>query len=277
MMLQRNYIKEILKRFEMIDCKPISTSMHLSLRLVKPSDNRPEELKLPYREALERCPTYTGHAFILNCGPISWDATKQRTVALSSAEAEYMGITEASKEDNLSGQRLAANPTFHRRSKDIDIGYHFIRDALNQHLLKVDYIPTADMVATTLTKALPKHKKCVEILGLKEPPCLPDRPYIKGKCFFQLPRRLNREAIEIQKNPDNINSENRLQLPSVKKAFFTLKRLATDTFQESSYASKDIAPYVHPGQTNHLPSKEDHKKMIKTCTTFRTRETSNSQ
>ncbi|GJQ79429.1 hypothetical protein Trydic_g16288 [Trypoxylus dichotomus] len=102
-----------------------------------------------------------------------------------------MGMTEASKEaiysqkfmdelgfknigniticnDNLSAQRLAANPTFHGRSKHIDIRYHFIRGALDQHLLKIEYIPTADMVADILTKALPKpkHKKCVETLGL---------------------------------------------------------------------------------------------------------------
>ncbi|GJQ79430.1 hypothetical protein Trydic_g16289 [Trypoxylus dichotomus] len=50
MMVQSSYIKEILKHFEMTDCKPISTPMEADLRLVKPSDNRLEELKLPYRE-----------------------------------------------------------------------------------------------------------------------------------------------------------------------------------------------------------------------------------
>ncbi|GJQ73486.1 hypothetical protein Trydic_g13843 [Trypoxylus dichotomus] len=151
--------------------------------------------------------SYTGCAFILNGGLISWDAKKQRTVALPSTEAEYMGMTEVSKEatslrkfmdelslknigniticnDNLSAQRLAANPTFHRRSKHIDIRYHFILDALDQHLLKIEYIPTTDIVADILTKALPKvkHKKCVETFGLKKPQSLPDRPYIERKC-----------------------------------------------------------------------------------------------
>jgi hypothetical protein len=35
---------------------------------------------------------------MLGGGPVSWDARKQKTVALSSTEAEYMGLAEATKE-----------------------------------------------------------------------------------------------------------------------------------------------------------------------------------
>lgn len=42
--------------------------------------------------------SYTGHIFLLCDGPIAWDSRKQRTVALSSTEAEYMALTEATKE-----------------------------------------------------------------------------------------------------------------------------------------------------------------------------------
>lgn len=41
--------------------------------------------------------SYTGTAFVLS-GAISWESRKQRTVALSSTEAEYMGLTDAAKE-----------------------------------------------------------------------------------------------------------------------------------------------------------------------------------
>ena len=82
--------------------------------------------------------------FIFNRGPISWDCRKQRTVALSTTAAEYMGMAECVKEaiylerfirelgfenlgdrtvycDNKGSLRLAENPTFHARSKHIDI------------------------------------------------------------------------------------------------------------------------------------------------------------
>lgn len=42
--------------------------------------------------------SYTGFCFLYAGGPVSWESKKQRTVALSTAEAEYMAFTEAAKE-----------------------------------------------------------------------------------------------------------------------------------------------------------------------------------
>lgn len=42
--------------------------------------------------------SYTGFTFTFSEGPISWDSRKQRTVALSTTEAEYMSLSEAAKE-----------------------------------------------------------------------------------------------------------------------------------------------------------------------------------
>lgn len=42
--------------------------------------------------------SYTGFVCTFNGGPISWELKKQRTVALSSTEAEFMAVTEAVKE-----------------------------------------------------------------------------------------------------------------------------------------------------------------------------------
>jgi hypothetical protein len=135
--------------------------------------------------------SFTGYVFMLGGGPVSWDARKQKTVALSSTEAEYMGLAEATKEasylrsflielgldhlssvvvyeDNLGALKLAANPTFHNRSKHIDIKYHFIRDAVKEKILSLSHVSSTEMVADVLTKGLPgsRHQRCVRELGL---------------------------------------------------------------------------------------------------------------
>lgn len=42
--------------------------------------------------------SYTGFCFTLSGGVISWGTSKQKTVALSSTEAEYMGLAEGAKQ-----------------------------------------------------------------------------------------------------------------------------------------------------------------------------------
>lgn len=152
--------------------------------------------------------SYTGFAFILGNGVISWDSKKQRTVALSSAEAEYVGLTEAVKEiihlrrfltelgfekladtrilnDNMGAQRLAENPVFHSRSKHIDIRHHFVRDAWQNKLMKLEHVSTDDIAANIFTKGLPrpKHRRGVEMLGLGTiMSSSKDRPRLEGKC-----------------------------------------------------------------------------------------------
>lgn len=134
--------------------------------------------------------SYIGYVFFLSHAPITWKSRKQRTVALSFTEAEYMGLTEATKEviylhrflteiglknlfmliiynDSASTQELARNPVYHGRTKHIDVRHHFVREALKNHQIKLDYLCSAEMIADIFTKALPlnKHYKCIELLG----------------------------------------------------------------------------------------------------------------
>lgn len=135
--------------------------------------------------------SYSGYAFILSGAAISWCSRKQKTEALSSTEAEYLSLTEAAKEciylstflkelrlpqltdvilynDNQSAGKLAKNSIFHSKTKHIDIRAHFIRQALQDKRLKLKYLPTQEMIADILTKALPtpKHDFCSKGLGL---------------------------------------------------------------------------------------------------------------
>ncbi|XP_066316136.1 secreted RxLR effector protein 161-like [Miscanthus floridulus] len=96
-----------------------------------------------------------GMSFYLNEGLVTWNSHKEKTVALSSCEAEFMAATEAAKQalwlrtllgeltakkpmkvtllvDNNSAIALMKNPVFHGCSKHIDIKYHFIRECVER-------------------------------------------------------------------------------------------------------------------------------------------------
>ncbi|THH08422.1 hypothetical protein EW146_g8993 [Bondarzewia mesenterica] len=60
--------------------------------------------------------------------------------------------------DNQSAIALTQDHQYHARSKHIDIRYHFIRWVVKNGALRLIYCPTEDMVADTLTKALPSVK-----------------------------------------------------------------------------------------------------------------------
>jgi hypothetical protein len=116
--------------------------------------------------------------------PISWNSQLQKSVALSSCEAEYMAMKEAIKEaiylanifnyindqldlgysyniptilvDNESAIKLGQNPEFHKKSKHIDIQYHYIREIIQQNKVKITYIATKRQLADLLTKNVNK-------------------------------------------------------------------------------------------------------------------------
>ena len=136
--------------------------------------------------------SYTGYCFVMSGSAISWESRKQRTVAMSSMEAEYMSIAEACKEaiylrsllyeltgnlctvrlcnDSQSAQKLVANYACNRKSKHIDIRYHFIKDVVKDKIVNLEYLPTTAMPADVLTKALipMKHYKCIKGLGVSQ-------------------------------------------------------------------------------------------------------------
>jgi hypothetical protein len=128
----------------------------------------------------------TGYVFMINNGPVSWTSHKQSTVATSTMEAEYMALSDASREviarqqlftdlnisipiprvysDNQAALAIAQNPVHHQHSKHIDIRYHFIRHAVQNDQLIIDYVPTAAQTADLLTKALgpQAHARCIQ-------------------------------------------------------------------------------------------------------------------
>ena len=117
----------------------------------------------------------TGYIFYLANGPISWKSKEQKTVALSSTEAEYMSLTAAAQEalhlrdllpflsvdissptviyeDNEGALQLANNTVHHDKTKHINIKHHFIRDTVASKQIHVLRVVTKDNVSDLLTK-----------------------------------------------------------------------------------------------------------------------------
>ena len=122
----------------------------------------------------------TGNVFLLGGGAVSWLSKKQSTVALSSAEAEYVALSQAAQEctwlqrllsdlgmdttptviheDNQGAIAIAKNPVDHSRTKHIDIRYHYIRECVQNGQIQLKYCPTDEMKADILTKPVPRQK-----------------------------------------------------------------------------------------------------------------------
>ena len=106
-----------------------------------------------------------------------WYSRKQRSVATSTVEAEYLALSEGCKSsiwatrwmdqagfdtdkpivicgDNSGSIALSKNPEHHARSKHIDIQYHFVREKVQEGLVKVEYVSTKDQAADIMTKPL---------------------------------------------------------------------------------------------------------------------------
>ena len=74
--------------------------------------------------------------------------------------------------DNMGAIKLIKNPVFHRRTKHIDVKYHFTRDQYEKKEIDVEFIPTEDQVANILTKALPapQFRKLRHAMGMRNVP-----------------------------------------------------------------------------------------------------------
>eukprot|EP00253_Pinus_taeda_P004608 PITA_04608 len=133
------------------------------------------------------------YVFTPGSGPITWACKKQVAISLYSAETEYRGVVEASKEalwlrqilsefdfqqqhpntlwcDNQSAIQLCKDPVQHQRNKHIELHMHFIRKLILEHVLELQYCSTDDQVADIFTKALTEAKftKLRFMVGVQE-------------------------------------------------------------------------------------------------------------
>ena len=112
-------------------------------------------------------------------------------MVLLSTEAEYMALTQATKEaiwlrsllaelnytqecsttlfkDNQLAITLVKNPVNHMQSKHINIQYHFVCEKIESKEIEISYMATDEMIADALTKLLaqPKFAKLINEMRL---------------------------------------------------------------------------------------------------------------
>ena len=110
---------------------------------------------------------------------IDWSSQKQKCVATSSAEAEYIAASEASKEivwlrvlfaafnltqdtptplfiDNQSSIVFMKEPNVTPRRKHINVRYNHIRSLIKENFIEPVWVPTAQQLADIFTKPLPR-------------------------------------------------------------------------------------------------------------------------
>ncbi|XP_057537921.1 secreted RxLR effector protein 161-like [Amaranthus tricolor] len=119
----------------------------------------------------------SGYVFQLGNKVVSWSSKKQATVALSSAEAEYIAATSAAREavwlrrvlidlqhkqetpttmfcDNMSTIAMTKNPVFHIRSKHIEIRHHYIRELVDKKEIELQFCKMGEQLADIFTKPI---------------------------------------------------------------------------------------------------------------------------
>lgn len=62
--------------------------------------------------------------------------------------------------DNQSAIKLVKNPEMHKRTKHIDVSYHFIREHFELGLFAIKHVPSEQQFADILTKPLPRNSFC---------------------------------------------------------------------------------------------------------------------
>jgi hypothetical protein len=149
-----------------------------------------------HRGDIEDSKSTSGILFYLGESLITWQSQKQKLVARSSCEVEYMASSAAAcqaiwfagllseilgapgkppllKIDNKSAIELIRNSVHHGHSKYIHMRYHFVREGEVEGRIEIQFVGTNDQLADSLTKSLPRvrfqeMKKPTGVLKVKQ-------------------------------------------------------------------------------------------------------------
>ncbi|KAI4385690.1 hypothetical protein MLD38_003685 [Melastoma candidum] len=180
---QEKYTKQLLKKYELTNSKHLSTPMSTNAIVEKDESGKDADPSIyrRYSDAdfagckIDRKST-SGTYQLLGDMLISWHSKKQASVALSTAEAEYVAAASCCAQllwmrqqledygfkfdnipircNNTSAINLTKNPVQHSRSKHIELRHHFIRDHVQNGSIVVEYVSTETQLCDIFTKPL---------------------------------------------------------------------------------------------------------------------------
>eukprot|EP00253_Pinus_taeda_P003540 PITA_03540 len=122
----------------------------------------------------------SGGALFMGSRLVSWFSKQHSSIALSTAEAEYVAATSFCTQllwmmqtlqdfqitctppisilcDNTSAITISKNLVMHSNTKHIPIKYHFLREQVLEQKVKLEYVPSKEQVADILSKPLPRE------------------------------------------------------------------------------------------------------------------------
>ncbi|GKB81432.1 retrovirus-related pol polyprotein from transposon TNT 1-94 [Tanacetum coccineum] len=192
---QLKYALESLKKYDFDSCDPVDTPMVEKSKLnedkegkeVDPSHYHGMIGTLLYLTANAKhagCQdtrrSTSGSMQFLGDRLVSWSSKRQKSIAISSTEAEYIAMSGCCAHilwmrsqltdygigfnkipmycDNKSVIALCCNNVQHSRSKHIDIRFHFIKEQVENGVVELYFVNTEYQLADIFTKALGRER-----------------------------------------------------------------------------------------------------------------------
>lgn len=183
-------------------------------------------------------------------GTVCWGSKKQKIVAMSTVEAEYVATASTSQEitwveqllkelgkrvetprlwmDNQGALAISKDPSHHNMTKHIEIRYHYLRQRVKGGKLRTEYCPTQEMIADIMTKALSKgiFERLREKLGLtslsnfqgsvKSPGVIGDRNSLSKDGNASRKTRTNREIRTQRPGKDETGARSKVKQDEAK-------------------------------------------------------------
>jgi len=130
-----------------------------------------------WASSLDDIRSVSTNVFTLGSGVVTWSSKKQATTTLSTSEAEYIAATSAACQaiwlrrilaelqhmqasateiycDNKASIAMTKNPSFHSRTKHINVHFHFIHHLVVKEEIILKHCRTHKQLADILTKSL---------------------------------------------------------------------------------------------------------------------------
>lgn len=132
-----------------------------------------------YAGDLEDKKSIIGYCFFIGGAIVTWCSKRQRTVSTSTSEAEYVAVSQGTREgmwirqflnellpeqavkemrmlgDNETSLTLTKDPESQNWTKHINVMHHHVQGLVEDGELTIDWIASSAMLADGLTKALP--------------------------------------------------------------------------------------------------------------------------